>query len=242
MKTLIVPDVHNHTEEVEEQVARYPADRVIFLGDYFDSIGDSPEMAADTARWLKDSMARPERLHLWGNHDLWYRFPDNPHVCWVGSGFTFEKLEAISSILTASDWAKLRLMHFVTDDILLSHAGVRESIFAHPIRGLEKSWLEEACLRAMDDAEAALDNPVLGEFGIVWLRWWEMTVLPEFSQVVGHTVDLSLRVDTEGERFNLCLDTMGRYLGWIEDDGVMQVIDDHRQTVVWRHDAVPREG
>ncbi len=235
MKTLIVPDVHNHTAEAEEQVARYPADRVIFLGDYFDSFGDSPEVAADTARWLKDSLTRPERLHLWGNHDLWYRFPFNPQICWIGSGFTPQKHAAISSILGDEDWARLRLVTFL-DGIAFSHAGIAEDVFAHPVKGLSPELVTDTCAEAMRDAEASLAHPVMGERGIVWLRWWEMEVLPEFSQVVGHTVDRALRIESRGERFNLCLDTMGRFLGWLED-GVMGVIDDHHQKIVWRHET-----
>src|SRR5690606_22035145 len=81
MTTLVLPDVHNHFAEAEAQIARHPADRIVFLGDYFDSFDDTPAMAAATAEWLKDSLAKPDRLHLWGNHDLWHRFPRNPQIC-----------------------------------------------------------------------------------------------------------------------------------------------------------------
>ena len=232
MKTLIVPDVHNHIDEVEAQISRYPADRVVFLGDYFDSFGDTPAMAEATARWLKASLARPERLHLWGNHDLWYRFPLNSQICWIGSGFTPEKSRAISGVLAFEDWEKLRLVT-VLDGIVFSHAGVDRSVFEHPVEGLSAGRVESQCAAALEDAAAGIDNEVLGEHGIVWLRWWEMEALPEFSQVVGHTVARECRVETEGGRFNVCLDTLGRYLGLLED-GIFKVIDDERDgAMVW---------
>jgi len=232
MKTLVIPDVHNHTSEAEAQIARYPADRVIFLGDYFDSFGDGPGMAADTARWLKASLARPERLHLWGNHDLWYFFPRNPQICWIGSGFTPRKHAEISKILTEEDWSRLRLVEFV-GDIALSHAGIGESVFGDPVDGLSRERIESMCADAMRDAEAGIDNEVFGEYGIVWLRWWNLEVATSFSQFVGHTVGRDLRIESEGARSNVCIDTMGRYLGLIED-GVMSVIDDSSGRVVWR--------
>lgn len=232
MKILVIPDVHNHTAEAEAQIARYPADRVIFLGDYFDSIGDNPTMAGETAEWLKDSIARPGRLHLYGNHDLWYRFPKNAQICWVGSGFTPQKLREISRVMTPDDWAKMKLVEFV-GEIALCHAGIDERIFGHPVHGLTREGVEATCEQALWDAAAAIDHPVFDESGIVWLRWWNLKPLREFSQFVGHTPSRDLRIESAHGRRNVCLDTMGRYLGLIED-GKMAVIDDHSGRVTWR--------
>ncbi len=236
MTTLVLPDIHNHFAEAEEQIARYPADRIVFLGDYFDSFGDSfgdsPAMAAATAEWLKDSLAKPERLHLWGNHDLWYRFPRNPQICWFGSGFTPEKLKVISGILGPEDWARLKLVEFI-GDIALSHAGIGKGVFASPIDGITRERVERLCAEAWPDAEAGLAHPVFGESGIVWLRWWNLRPLPAFSQFVGHTPDRELRLDRGKTTMNACLDSFGRYLGWIEG-GRMAVIDDHRGGAVWK--------
>ncbi|MCB1077826.1 MAG: metallophosphoesterase [Verrucomicrobiae bacterium] len=232
MKYLVIPDVHNHTSEVERQIVRYPTDRVIFLGDYFDSFGDTPIMAAETAEWLKDSLQKPGRLHLFGNHDLWYRFPRNPQICWVGSGFTPAKSREISAILTAEDWEKLKLVEFV-GDIALCHAGINETVFSHPVSGVTRSRVEELCGEALADAAANIDHRVFSEEGIVWLRWWNFEPLSAFSQFVGHTPSRDLRIECRGGRCNVCLDTMGRYLGLIED-GRMAVIDDEAGRVVWR--------
>lgn len=234
MKILVVPDVHNHTAEVERQIARYPADRVIFLGDYFDSFGDTPQMAAQTAAWLKESLARPERLHLYGNHDLWYRFPRHPQISWIGSGFTPAKSREISAILTPDDWAKMKLVEFV-GDIALCHAGIGEEVFGHPINGVSRERVETLCAEAMRDAEAMVDHPVFDESGIVWLRWWHLEPLAAFSQFVGHTPSRELRIESAHGRHNVCLDTMGRYLGLIENDR-MAVIDDEAGRVTWWQD------
>jgi hypothetical protein len=231
MTTLVIPDLHHRVAAAEEWIARYPADRVVFLGDYFDDFDDTPKMAEATAEWLKDSLAKPGRLHLWGNHDLWYRFPMNPQVCWFGAGFTPEKSKIISSVLEAADWARLELVEFV-DGIALSHAGIGSSVFAPPIGALTKERVERLCAEAWLDAEAGLPNPVFDLSGIVWLRWWNLRPLEAFSQFVGHTPDRALRIDRGVATANACLDSFGRYLGWIED-GFMSVLDDHRGEPVW---------
>jgi len=232
MTTLVIPDIHNHFAEAEEQVARYPADRIIFLGDYFDSFDDTPSMATATAEWLKDSLAKPKRLHLWGNHDLWYRFPGNPQISWIGSGFTLDKLAVISDVLGPEDWARLKLVEFI-DEIALSHAGIGSTVFSQQYVPASRERVERLCQKAMADAEAGVENAVFGSAGIVWLRWWQMRPLAAFSQFVGHTPDRGLRIEQHGGRTNVCLDSFGRYLGWIED-GRMGVIDDHKGQVVWR--------
>ena len=53
MTTLVIPDLHHRVAAAEEWIARYPADRVVFLGDYFDDFDDTPKMAeANGARAL----------------------------------------------------------------------------------------------------------------------------------------------------------------------------------------------
>ncbi len=231
MTTLVIPDLHHRFAAAEDWIARYPADRVVFLVDYFDDFDYTPEIAESTAEWLKDSLAKPGRLHLWGNHDLWYRFPSNSQICWFGAGFTPEKLEVISRVLEPTDWAGLKLVEFI-DGIALSHAGIGSSVFAPPVGALTRERVERLCAEAWLDAEAGLPNPVFDLSGIVWLRWWNLRPLEAFSQFVGHTPDRELRIDRGASTANVCLDTCGRYLGWIED-GVMSVIDDHRGETVW---------
>ena len=231
MTTLVIPDIHNRFREAEEQIKRYPSDRVVFLGDYFDDFNDTPQIAAATAEWLKDSLAKPDRLHLWGNHDLWYRFPDNAQICWFGAGFTPEKSKVISGILSHGDWERLKLVEFI-DGIGLSHAGIGNPVFAPPVGELTRERVERLCAEAWLDAEAGLPNPVFDLSGIVWLRWWNLKPLEAFSQMVGHTPDRELRVNRGTETANVCLDTFGRYLGWIED-GLMAVIDDQSGEPVW---------
>lgn len=77
-KILAIGDIHQapNLEQIEATIARENPDRVIFVGDYFDQWHDHPDHAAKTARWLKQSLADPKRVHLLGNHDLHYLWPE----------------------------------------------------------------------------------------------------------------------------------------------------------------------
>ena len=74
MKTLIIPDIHTKWEKAQKAIEKYPADEVICLGDYFDDFDDTPEMAMDTATWLKDFISRKNTVALVGNHEFNYLY------------------------------------------------------------------------------------------------------------------------------------------------------------------------
>ncbi len=126
MKTIIIPDLHNRVDFVElalSSPALQPYDRVVLLGDYFDDFFDTPQDAENSARWLKQSLYKPNRIHLIGTHDIWYMFPNNPFM--IASGNTEEKSNAINHILTEKDWKLLKLFHY-EQNFLMTHAGVHK--------------------------------------------------------------------------------------------------------------------
>ena len=92
-RILSVGDIHNgpNLDHIDKAIARERPDLTVFVGDYFDQFGDGPEHAYRTAKWLKNSLAEPDRIHLWGNHDLAYWEP----VHFRCPGYTPEKREAI---------------------------------------------------------------------------------------------------------------------------------------------------
>jgi hypothetical protein len=218
MKTLIIPDIHNHWREAEAAIGRHPADQVVFLGDYFDSFHDTVGRTKETARWLKDSLQYSNRIHLWGNHDLWYAYPKHREIFMTGCGFTPQKLECITSILNRDDFSRLKLVHFV-EGIACSHAGIAESIFAHPIQGLSEEIVEAKCVKAMEHAAANIGDAVFNIYqGVTWIRFDVLPVLDAFSQIVGHTPDYNARVSRNSQgRYNVCLDTMGNWVGVVEE-------------------------
>jgi hypothetical protein len=119
--TLIIPDIHHKWERAEKIISKVGADEVIFLGDYFDDFGDDPHMVKDTVDWLEASVAKPERIHLFGNHDQHYAFVYKTFQC---SGYAQWKYFIVRDNINPKVWDKLKWFHFLDNRWLLSHAGL----------------------------------------------------------------------------------------------------------------------
>jgi hypothetical protein len=192
-RLLVLGDIHHAWRRAEEILlalrSRY--DRVILLGDYFDDYDDTPETAAATARWLSRSLGRAERIHLLGNHDLPYFYPENPHL--ACPGFTVEKWFAARAELGAAPPQRFQLAHAACG-WLFSHAGFArrfaeggtpESLAAHAnalLRRLDQDryepWLAPGFARGGSQPRG----------GITWLDWnGEFEPVPGLCQIVGHT-------------------------------------------------------
>jgi len=222
MKTLIIPDIHNRVDWIEPFLISQKYDKVVFLGDYFDDFGDSPKDAKIVAKWLQQSLQFKNRIHLFGTHDMWYRFPFNP--CLLASGNTGAKSEAIKKILDEDDWNLLQFYHFEQNH-LLTHAGLHPSFVKNnnPLDSLEilidqaKIEIQEGTIDPILDAGFARGgtNPF---GGITWLDWYEeFESIPNLNQIVGHT---EVKAPVEKSLFNsknYCLDTKSRYIGILEN-------------------------
>lgn len=218
MRTIIISDLHNRIYWIENVLSSsllQPYDRVIFLGDYFDDYGDTPDDAYMSAKWLKQSLKKPNRIHLYGTHDLWYRFPSNPYI--ETSGNAVEKYYEIQRVLNLNDWNLLKLYHY-EQNYLMSHAGVHsylisEYIFRH--RDIFNRYIVNNSLRlSSQDIVDKIVKPATDEAfyrisqgfdsgwlaagfsreglqkvgGITWLDWnFEFEPIPGLNQIVGHS-------------------------------------------------------
>jgi hypothetical protein len=222
MKCLIVGDIHQKIDLVEKHIAGW-TDKIIFIGDYFDDFGDTPEKARDMAFWLKDSLKHENRIHLMGNHDYYYRVPvGESGVC---TGFTSKKHEAINSILDFSDWNLIKYFHHEEHEDLkywFSHAGVSTHWFRHPILGVST----EVVLKKVQEAEEAIksknyysnqakpinavdwyrggDSP---RGGLIWNDWKTAELFKGVVQVLGHTTVSKIKIKTRQESKTINIDT-----------------------------------
>ena len=198
-RLLVLGDIHHAWRRAEEILSalRSRYDQAILLGDYFDDFGDTPEMAAATARWLARSLGRPERIHLLGNHDLPYFFPENPHL--LCPGFTIEKWFAIRSELGAAPPQRFQLAHAACG-WLFSHAGFAKE-FAEGETPESLAARANALLRRLDRdrhepwlAPGFIRGGSQTTGGLTWLdRNGEFEPVPGFHQVVGHTPGMCVR-------------------------------------------------
>lgn len=195
LPALVVPDVHNRIEATEALIARHAGDgrSVVLLGDYFDSFEGTSVDAHFTARWLKRSLAQPNRVHLLGNHDAAYLFQGHPQTTCMG--WTEGNQQAIEEVFRDLPAVAARLhMAVSVGPWLLSHAGFSGRQF----RGVPQAALLEQANAAVTALRAGKAHPLL-EAGLVcggkakrggplWCDFDdEFAALPGIHQIVGHT-------------------------------------------------------
>jgi hypothetical protein len=197
MKLLIIGDVHLHYEKAERICRRFKNYKIVFVGDYFDQFHDSPEENEWCAEWLKESMSKPDRIHLRGNHDEHY----DPRVKTYCSGFSISKKARINKVLTIEDWDKLKYFHY-EHGWWISHAGISEYWFNPPIHGgiinteIVQKTIDASIVKQRigeyENAIWAADAMRGGRSevgGLLWADWRTMkNICPNgLNQVVGHT-------------------------------------------------------
>lgn len=211
MKTLIIPDIHNRIERADHWLQTQRYDRVVFLGDYFDSLDDDVIDARRTALWLRQRIeGYPNDVFLLGNHDASYWLPQKDEL--YCPGFTKPKAAAINEILRSKHWDRFQLAH-EEQGWLLSHAGFHVVWMNNPTT----STIIHRCDKAMSLARRGKVDPILafGEQpgglqrfgGPLWMDWESFQPIPGINQIVGHTSDDHVREKSGVHSINYCLDT-----------------------------------
>ncbi len=235
MKTVVIGDIHGRsTWKLITHLEN--ADRIIFVGDYFDSFDIKTEEQLnnflDIIEYKKSS--GKEVIMLIGNHDHHY-FPE---ISDTGtSGYQRVGKYQIEPIIDAN--REHLQIAYQMDEFLFTHAGV-SSIFMDETFGLNK-WKVETIADQLN--EMFKHRPGVFTFnGIdgygddeyqtpIWIRPRSLmranknTLRKQVIQVVGHTqvksLDLIAADKTFGSRYYLidCLGTSGEYL--IIQDGIV---------------------
>jgi len=243
MKMIVIGDVHNHIIAAEELASRYEkTHKVLFVGDYFDDFYDNPSIAEKTAIWLKESLHKPNRIHLYGNHDLQYTTYGERKISskilklYMCSGFTPEKDIVVKNILNSEDWSKVKLHHFEYG-IHFTHAGMAREFFEHPIKGMTN----ETILEAIKDIEIKFNNreqtDIIGGAGycrggcnpVGGITWndhnQEADPVKDIIQIYGHTPvnDIDILEDNDG--INIDVDCGLSQVLEINEDGAFSIIE-----------------
>ena len=216
-KILVIGDVHQNLNRLNLALENWQ-DKIIFLGDYFDDFQDSAEDAARTAKWLKESLTIPNRIHLIGNHDFHYMIrPKGITYC---SGFSPEKYDAINNILTLEDWNKLKFFHHEKEIYWFSHAGITKYWFEHPVLGLNLAGI----LKTLEECKQALKISDLSRCGALWAAdhyrggrcqkggllwndWRNCDFFKDITQIVGHTPREEVKCSQRKGGTNINIDT-----------------------------------
>ena len=217
-KFIIISDIHTNYINAETIIEKEKPDQTIFLGDYFDSLDETDETVNQTAKWLANSLAKEDRIHLIGNHDLSY-MTKLPYL--RSSGYSEYKQHIIDK--HNIPWEKLMPYYFV-GDWLFTHAGVSKQFFekyattnlylfmtetAEDIKHINDPIYHHKFFRAGESRGGPAEHG-----GILWCDYDEFVDIKGQKQVFGHTQGDYVR--TNG--YHICLDTRGRHYAVYEDN------------------------
>lgn len=237
MKTCVIPDLHGRSDW-KLITHRENPDRIIFLGDYFDSFDikgvDQLNNFLDIIEFKKSS--GKEVIMLIGNHDYHY-FPE------VGdTGTSGYQTRMAPSISYEMDENRHHLqMAYQFNEFLFSHAGV-SSAFMDSVFGID-SWKTETIVEQLNElfkykpltfgfgeAVSIKKLSYLDPYGDneeqspIWIRPRSLmyanryTLRKKVIQIVGHTqvnkLDLKGSEKAAGGRYYFidCLGTTGEYM------------------------------
>jgi hypothetical protein len=248
MNIIVIGDIHNHIVEAEEVASLYDkTHKVIFVGDYFDDFGDTAYDAINTAKWLKESLDKPNRIHLMGNHDINYSYlnyvkDSNGHLqnIYNCSGYDPNKDFAINGVMTESDWDKIKFAHF-ENGFWFSHGGFHPHWFEHPVNGMSTEHIAKCVEVATENYKNREWDSYIGAVGrcrggiqkvggILWLDdYREGQVISNFKQVFGHTPTMNkiaINYDPDIKKgVNINVDCGLCQVLEISEDGTYDVID-----------------
>jgi len=239
-KLLALGDIHLHFEKAQRIIEKFASThKIVLIGDYFDNWGDTPELNASTAHWLKTTMnEHPEWVYLMGNHCFQYR-PDITVAC---SGFSIAKKQAINEVMTIEDWNKLKYFHH-ENGWWFSHAGLTKYWFQHPLQDdINEAHVQKTIDNALEmqrtekttNAVWASDRTRGGTSpfgGLLWCDWRRLDIISNVKQIVGHTPvhRITTVTDTQTNACNINIDCSSQtYLGEvleIDENGKTKIID-----------------
>jgi len=242
MKTIILGDTHGRSNWKLAIYQEEPIDRVIFIGDYFDSFDISGVEQIDNFKNIiqyKNNNPQVEVVMLIGNHDYHY-FPEIGY-----NGTSGYQLGIAPSITQVIEENRHHLqMAYGFGDYLFTHAGV-SPVFMDGRFGAN-NWSKDTIV--VDINELFRYKPKAFEFsGLdpygdsttqtpIWIRpralmqvnkKHEKGLKNDYIQIVGHTH--MKRIDLEGsDKF-----TGGRYyfIDTMEDSGDYLIIQDNQLSV-----------
>lgn len=242
MKTIVLGDTHGRSNWKLAIYQEEPVDRVIFIGDYFDSFDISGVEQIDNFKQIiqyKENNPQVEVVLLIGNHDYHY-FPE---IGYNGtSGYQSGIAPSITQVIEEN--RHHLQMAYGFGDYLFTHAGV-SPVFMDQVFGKD-DWSKESVV--VDLNELFRYKPRAFEFNgfdpygdsqtqtPIWIRPGSLMSVNkkhkkglknDYIQIVGHTH--MRRIDLEGsDKF-----TGGRYyfIDTMEDSGDYLIIQNNQLSV-----------
>lgn len=218
-RVLLLTDIHLNTAKADKIIKWEAPDKVVLMGDYFHEFDDTVDQNLKAAIWLKNKLWDPNYTVLLGNHDCSHNPYNKTAPC---SGWTWDKHDAVNSILTWEDWRRFHFFTFV-NEYLITHAGLHSFYLPSSRISVEKFLLSESRkafkalgVRDQDHWFWAAGRARYGPArygGLVWRDAdRENSPISGLRQIFGHTPQrVEDPKDLWKDKENLCIDTRLRY-------------------------------
>jgi len=211
MKVLAIGDIHGRTIW-EQIVASNEYDKVVFLGDYFDSHDsiDGSIQVENFKKLLKFKRQYPDKVELLiGNHDFHYLKTSHEQY----SGYQHWRKWDISEILQPAVDSGEMSPSFYADGVFYTHAGITKTWFGNNFGNAEVDNNADGNVIQHAINNMFTVSPNVFEFTVglnydmygddicqtpIWVRpdSLKLDKLNRFKQVVGHTYSDGIDIDT----------------------------------------------
>ena len=240
MKTIVIGDVHGRSLW-KLMISQENPDRVIFIGDYFDSFEISGVEQIQNFKEIIEykKTSGKEVITLVGNHDHHYY----PEVGYTGtSGYQSRIAPSITQVINEN--RQHLQMAYSFDEFLFTHAGVSPTFMDGEFG--EEGWVEDNVVELLNDLfkykPKSFDFNGTDPYGDntyqtpIWIRPRSLMAVnkkhnkglkKKYIQIVGHTqvkkLDLIGAQKAAGGRYYLidCQESTGEYL--VIQDGELSV-------------------
>jgi|688.fasta_scaffold07513_25 hypothetical protein len=233
---IVIPDIHQQYERLiritNSEIVR-GAEKVIFLGDYFDSF-DYPHETQRTCEFLNKNIDKENWIFLIGNHDVHYFSPNRSYRC---SGWNSLSQTIIDSSLSFKPYEKMRWLYreeIAGKDVMYSHAGLHNDLYKRLRTSFSdfakfsdfvdylNSSIDATCIQFADPYISAGRDRGGKELvgGITWVDWYTFSPIPVVDQIVGHSTFTNpnwLNDNYIGSK-NVCIDTNLKHILKVELD------------------------
>lgn len=227
MKIVAIGDTHGRDKWKKMVEKEMDADKIIFIGDYFDSFHiPLPEQIKNFLDIIRFKLDNPDKvILLLGNHDFHYISEMGERY----SGYNSEYAEQIENIIQYAIRYNLIQICWLWKEFLFSHAGVTET-------WLKDSGYEEGAYVVDHVNKTFINSPHWFKFRAgknnsmygdditqppIWVRPESLKSdsLHRIIQVVGHTTQQKIVINTINKLILIdCIDNSGEYLIIKEDD------------------------